>query len=109
MKYIGKFPASEGFPKCQELNADLPLPKSEEENKNWRDGFDAVGATDGVLLDANDLENEGDFRYGSLIERNTTFLGIRTIILYNMQTGTGVSQTTWRTLKNVAEVRTMSR
>ena len=62
LKYIGKFPASEGFPKCQELNAQLPLPKSEQENINWREGFDAVGATDGVLLDANDLENEGDFR-----------------------------------------------
>ena len=70
MKYIGKFPASEGFPKCQELNAELPLPKSELENINWREGFDAVGATDGVLLDANDLENEGDFR---LVHRRLTY------------------------------------
>ena len=57
-KYVGEFVSEVGWSKCGELDEDsyLPLPLNEQENVDFRAGFNAVGATDGVLLGANDLD-----------------------------------------------------
>ena len=47
---------------CNQFNATVPLPRNAKQNDDYRAAFNAMGATLGVTLDINDVDNENDWR-----------------------------------------------
>ena len=62
LKYMGRKKAQDGASTCAALNAKLPLPRSDEENKDYLAAFrQMVKYASGFAIDLNDVKQEGNF------------------------------------------------
>ena len=60
MKLIGKYPAEQAVDTCQSRGSKVPLPQTEQADKDTYAAFKALGVTEGAL-DGSDVRKEGEW------------------------------------------------